>query len=212
MLRKGIVVETHPEDYSVDLVMADDGSRMVGVQVLTSNSSTRTGTVDMPKIKPTGNKWDVTKRTGQDMEALVATYDGHPVVVGFIYPQVSQMTFRDNKFRLFRHQSDVIEMIDGDGNIDLRHPSGMAIRIGQTPDHYDPKLKNEDKTLVVDRNTEKKPYIRITMADVMAQLTIAPDGQVTLTTEAGIDVTAKKDINIHSDTHIHLTAPRIDFN
>jgi hypothetical protein len=218
-MKKGIVVATHPGDHSVDLVLAD-GRRLTGVQVATPNGSARSGTFDMPAMPERADKWDITQPHGQDQIALVDFVDGIPIVSGFLFPQVSQMTFDDPKMRVTRHQSDVVQMIDGDGNIDLIHPSGFAVRIGETPDHAQPSTSNTDKSLAIDRNTGRKPYIRITMADGKAQLTIAPDGQVTLTTQNGIDVNAKAGINVHADgainidsgASIKLTAPRIDFN
>lgn len=90
-LRRGIVVAVHPADHSVDLVMSDNGARLIGVQVMTSNGSTRSGSVDLPDVIEKTNKWDVSKPTGQDMIAMVDTMRGQPVVTGFLYPQVNQM-------------------------------------------------------------------------------------------------------------------------
>jgi len=210
-VKKGIVVATHPSDHSVDLVLAD-GRRMVGVQVATPNGSTRSGTFDMPAVPEKADKWDITKLTGQDQIALVDFVGDIPVVVGFLFPQISQMTFDDPKMRVTRHQSDVLQMVDGNGNIDLIHPSGFAVRIGETPDHAQPAAKNTDASLAVDRNVGRKPYIRITMADGTAQVTIAPDGAITVTTKKTIDMHADGAIKINSGTSIKLTAPRIDFN
>lgn len=46
MLRLGRVVAIHPEDNSVDIVMTDDGARLVGVQALSHAAGTRSGLVD----------------------------------------------------------------------------------------------------------------------------------------------------------------------
>lgn len=191
-LRKGIVVATHPEDYSVDLVMADDGSRLVGVQVLTQNGSARTGTVDLPAVPESKNKWDITNRNGQDMEALVAFLGRHPVVVGFLYPQVSQMTFNDPKRRITRHQSDVYSTIDGDGNMELFHPSGTYVRIAESPAHEDLGGKNSDKSLVADRNTGRRVHFHIEMAGGVASIDISPSGKVVVTAEQNVEVHTKQ--------------------
>ena len=99
-LRKGIVVEVHPEDHSVDIVMSDDASRLVGVQVITGNGSTRSGTSDLPEIPKRKDKWDISTPTGQDMHAIVGFFGRHPVVLGFIYPQVNQMLHKDPQLRI----------------------------------------------------------------------------------------------------------------
>lgn len=228
MMRRGIVVEVHPQDHSVDLVMADDGSRLVGVQVLTPNGSTRTGTVDLPQIPPRSDKWDVSKQTGQDMLAMVGYFGQNPVVIGFLYPQVNQMTHDDPKLKMVRHQSDVITTVDGEGNIQLAHPSGLFLKIGDSANKIEYAAQNSDANSAVDRNTGTAPYVRLYMKDGKAVLTIAPSGAVTLTTESTVDVEAVGDISVStqakmnlesagdmtitSGSHITMTAPRIDIN
>lgn len=197
--RVGIVVATHPEDHSVDLVMADDGSRLVGVQVATMNGSTRSGSVDLPEVKPSGDKWDVSKPTGQDMKAIVAFVGRTPVVAGFLYPQVNQMLLKDPKTRIDRHQSDVVSVIDGNGNIDLRHPSGFAVRIGETPDHLNPAGMNADGNLALDRNTGRRAYMRISTAGNTAVITVSPDGAVT--------IKCKDQVLVDADGHVTVKTP-----
>lgn len=198
-MRKGIVVEVHPSDHSVDIVMADDGSRLIGVQVATPNGSTRTGTIDLPEIPKRKDKWDIGTPTGQDMHALVSFVGRHPVVTGFLYPQVNEMTSDDPKLRVTRHQSDVVTSIDGDGNIQLDHPSGLFLRIGDAPEKKDLAGKNSDKNMAVDRNTSSTPYVRLSMAGGKAVLTIAPDGAVTLTTETTVDVEAQGNVTVKTE-------------
>lgn len=205
-LRRGIVVETHPEDHSVDLVMADNGQRLIGVQVMSPSASTRTGRVDMPEIKPTGDKWDISKPTGQDMIAMVGDFGGHPVVQGFLYPQVNQMLFKDPKLRVDRHQSDVLSSIDGDGNIQLVHPSGMYIRIGEAPDKADLSNQNADSSLAADRNTGRRVHVRLSLAGKTVELTMTPDGDVTLELNQNLVVKAKQNVNIVADGNIDIHA------
>src|SRR5574343_844789 len=97
MARKGIVVDTHPEDNSVDLVMLDDGARLVGVKVMAFGASTRTGTIDLPEIPEKKDKWDITKPTGQEVEADVGCIGRQPYVAGFFFPPKNQMLWKDKK-------------------------------------------------------------------------------------------------------------------
>lgn len=210
-MRKGIVVAVHPEDHSVDLVMADDGSRLVGVQVQTSSGSARTGMVDLPEVPDSKDKWDITKRNGQDMHALVSFVGRNPVVTGFLYPQINQMLLKDGKTMRYRHQSDVQMAIDGDGNMQVTHPSGTYFRIGENPDADDMAGKFADGS-AVDRNTGKKVSVRIYMAGGNAVMTISPEGEVTMTMEKTMDVHAKGAMTFKSDEGIRLVAPRIDFD
>ena len=204
--RIGIVVATHPEDHSVDIVMADDGSRLVGVQVATPNGSTRSGTVDMPEIKPTGDKWDITKPTGQDMKAIVSFVGTNPVVTGFLFPQINQMLLKDGKARRYRHQSDVETLIDGEGNIQITHPGGTYIRIGEAVEADALAGKFADKS-ATDRNTGKQVSVHIAMAGGKATLTFAPDGSISLKTQSTVGIEAQGAVTIKAPD-ITLDAPQ----
>lgn len=222
-MKRGIVVATHPEDHSVDIVMSD-GRRLAGVQVMAKNASARSGTIDMPSVPPKdGDKWDITKENGQDQIALVDFIGEVPVVVGYLYPQINQMTFADPDLRIDRHQSDVITTIDGKGNVQILHPGGTYIRIGENPDKQDFAGSNFDESLAVDRNTDVQAYVRVELAGGNVVLTMDPSGQVTLkaATSVVVDspsvevtgnltvggtVTATGDVigqNVSLATHIH---------
>lgn len=188
-LRQAIIVESHPTDHSVDLVMVDDGTRHLGVQVATMNGSARSGTVDLPEVPKRDNKWDITQRTGQDMQALVAFVGRNPVVVGMLYPQVNQMLLKDPKARRFRHQSDVETLIDGDGNVQLTHPSGTYIRIGEAIDSDTLNGKHADSS-ATDRNQSKAVNIHIGMAGGSLELTLSPAGAVSLRCNQGVSIEA----------------------
>lgn len=178
VIRQGIVVDTHPEDHSVDLVMLDDGSRMIGVQIMSPNGSTRSGSTNMPHAPQKKDKWDITKRTGQDQIALVAFMRHNPVVIGYLFPQVSQMTFSEKDRMVDRHASDVYTTISPHGDYELYHPSGAFIRISEAPEHEDLSGKNFDKNFALDRNTGKLVKIRIQSGDTYVE--IDPAGKVTV--------------------------------
>lgn len=187
-LRRGIVVATHPEDHSVDLVMTDDGSRLVGVQVATPSGSTRTGTVDLPAVPEKADKWNISEPTDQEMIALVGYVQGNPVVLSFMYPQINQVLSSDPKRRVSRHQSDVQWSIDGDGNIQLDHPSGTYVRIGESPDREETAGANADGNAAIDRNTGRKVHIRIGLAGGAAEITITPDGAISIKNNQTVDI------------------------
>lgn len=181
---------THPEDHSVDLVMVDDNSRLTGVQVMTPNGSSRSGSIDLPAVPEKKNKWDISQRTGQDQIAIVGYVGRNPVVTGFLYPQVNQMLSKDPRMRYGRHQSDVEWLIDGEGNIQLNHPGGAYIRIGETPDKVDTAGKNADSNSKADRNTGRKVNVRIGLAGNTVELTMTPDGNVTFKLENDFTIEA----------------------
>lgn len=195
-MKKGIVVATHPGDHSVDLVLSD-GRRLTGVQVATPNGSARSGTFDMPAVPDRADKWDITKPNGQDQIALVDFVDGIPVVTGFLFPQVSQMTFDDPKMRVTRHQSDVMSSVDGDGNMQITHPSGAYIRFGETADVVDLAAKNTDASLATDRNAGRKLFMRVVVPGAF-DLKISPEGQLTFTLAKGAVIDAPDGITLNT--------------
>ncbi len=217
-MRKGIVVSTHPEDYSVDLLMVDNGERLVGVQVLTSNGSARSGTVDLPAVPEQENKWDISRENGQDMHAIVAYVGRTPIVTGFLYPQISQMTLNDPKAKLSRHQSDVMTYTDGDGNTCWMHPGGAFIQVGESPERPELGGKNADGSLEPDRNTGRKVYLRVSLAGNVARLTMTPDGSCELLLEKDFDLVAKghanitcNDATVKADESVTIDTPEAHF-
>lgn len=223
--RRGIVVDTHPEDNSVDLVLSD-GRRLVGVQVLAGSASARTGKIDLPEVPPKANKWDITKTDGQDIIAVVDWVDGEiPLVVGFLYPQISQMTFADKRLKFERHQSDWIKTIDGDGNFQMAHPNGAYIRIAESTEFVDYSGRNFDENLAVDRNTDKQVHIHIQQAGGVMTMTVFPDGRIAIkATQVDFDtplitttgrIVAQGDVigqQVSLATHVHtgvITGPMV---
>jgi phage baseplate assembly protein gpV len=189
-LRLGIVVETHAADMSVDLVMTDDGARIIGAQVSSLGASGRTGTVDLPEVIAKKNKWDITQRDhdGQDVLALVGYLGRNPIVIGFIFPQLNQMLFKDGKLSIYRHQSDLVKTIDGDGNYQISHPCGTYVRIGESPDKVDYENSNADKNLSISRNKDRKVFVRIGLADDEVVVTLSPDGKAKMTMKSDLEV------------------------
>ncbi|QNJ57330.1 tail-associated endolysin [Pseudomonas phage Dolphis] len=210
----GVVVATHPEDHSVDLVMVDDNSRLTGVQVMTPNGSSRSGSIDLPAVPEKNDKWDISQRTGQDQIAIVGYLGRNPIVTGFLYPQVNQMLSKDPKRMVGRHQSDVQWSIDGDANVQFQHPSGTYIRIGEAPDAEDTAGKNADGNSKADRNTGRKVNVRIGLAGNAVVLTMTPEGAVTFTLEkdftieaqGAIAMKAKGDISMETQGEFRVQA------
>jgi hypothetical protein len=202
--RMAYVVATHPEDHSVDLVMAKTGERLVGVQVQSHDASSRTGTANLPAVPEKKDKWDITQLTGQDAKAIVSYVDGQPIVTGFIFPQINQVLSKDPKLKVERHQSDVMKTIDGNGNIDMVHPGGFRIRIGETPEHADYTNKNADASATLDRNTDKKSFMRISTSDNALVITISPDGKLDLKCNGTVDVDAQGAVTVKTAATAHV--------
>ena len=206
-LRKGIVVDVHPGDHSVDVVLVDNYARLVGVQVQVHTASSRSGGIELPDVEVRKDKWNIATQTGQEVMALVDFVGPTPIVTGFLYPQISQMTQADGKIRYHRHTSDVQTYTDGEGNMGLLHPGGAHITIGTVPEPKDFTGGNVDKSLKVDRNTDKKVFLRVALAGNVAVLTMTPKGECTLHLDSTFDVECTK-ATIKASDSIVLDTPK----
>lgn len=201
-LRLARVVAMHPEDHSIDLVMVDDGSRLAGIQVLTSSASSNSGVSDMPtpSTPASGDKWSLAERTDCDMIAVVGFFGLQPMVLGFLYPQVSQMLFKEPNRRMMRHASDVYSTIDGAGNTEFYHPSGAFIRIGTSPAHEDLTGKDVDGKWKISKNTGSQVHIHVEQAGGKASLDIAPDGAIVVDTLSTLTARATGAVSVTTDS------------
>jgi hypothetical protein len=189
MLRLARVVDVHPEDHSVDLVMIEDGTRVAGVQVLTSSATGNTGVHDLPTpARPAGaDKWEIASPTDRDMIAVVGSVGRSAIVVGFLFPQVSQMLFKDPNRRVMRHASDVYTSIDGQGNTEFFHPSGAYVRFGTSASHEDLSGADVDGKWAISKNTGNQVHIHIEQAGGKASVNIAPNGAIVVNSQSTLD-------------------------
>lgn len=211
-LRWGRVAAIHPEDYSVDLVMTDDGSRLAGVQVLTPHASTDSGSncLPQPATPASGNVWDLTQTTDRDVLAGVAFFGQYPVVLGFRYPQVCQMLFKDLERAINRHPSDFYTSIDGQGNFEAYHPSGTYLRIGTSPGHEDLTGKDFDGLWKITKNTGAAPHVHLTVANAgtsVASFDIDPSGNVALQNNGDLTATVGGKVTGTVTGTVTLNAP-----
>jgi hypothetical protein len=195
MVRFGRVAAIHPEDNSVDLVMVDDGSRVAGVQVLAAGASSNTGLSDLPAPSmPSGGKWSMRKSLDRDIiAATLPAAGGKLVVIGFLFPQICEMLFKEPGRMLYRHQSDVHFTVDDAGNTELFHPSGTYLRIGETPAHEDLTAKDFDKRFKAKRNTGRAVHVRLDVVNggvQKASVAIDPAGNLDATFAGHVAVTA----------------------
>lgn len=196
-LRKGIVVDVHPADHSVDVVLVDNYARLVGVQVQVHTASSRSGSIELPDVEVRKDKWNIAERTGQEVMALVDFVGRVPIVTGFLYPQISQMTHKDGKLKYHRHTSDVQTYTDGEGNMGLIHPCGAHIVIGKDANPKDFTGANFDKNAAIDRNKGNNVLIKVELSGKAVVLTMKPDGTVTLECDK-LTVDATTSINMNT--------------
>lgn len=216
----GRVVAVHPEDNSVDLVMVADNARMVAVQVLSGAASGSTGLADLTDPLPANDadKWDRFTPTARDITAVVGYIGRHPVVVGFLFPQVSQVLFARTNFRVDRHASDAYSTLDEGGNFEWAHPSGTFVRVAESPEHEDLTGMDFDGRWAIGRNTDTAPWLSIMVKaagveaarlriDPMGNVTLAHAGNLAVQTAgaASFDVTSDVTVNAGGSTTVNGT-------
>lgn len=187
--KRAKVVAIHPQDHSCDVVILSDGSRLAGVQVMSSSASTNTGLNNLtaPTPAPGGDRWRVSK-TDRDVIAIVDWCEGVPLIEGFIFPQVGQMTFPDANRKIDRHASDFYHTIDAAGNAEWYHPSGTYLRMGESPAHEDLTAKDFDKKWAITKNTGRAPHVRLVVASGGATkltINVDPAGNLSVTSASG---------------------------
>lgn len=174
------VVAVHPESHSVDLLMLDDGRRVPGVRVVSSQASSSSGLAALvkPDAQAANNPYTAPNDSQRDLIAVVGYYRELPIVLGFLFPEVSQCLFADLDRYLNRTPSDAYWTVDGKANAEFYHPSGAFVRFGTSPAHEDMTGKDFDKVWKVTRNTDQRVHIHIEQAGGVGMIDIAPDGSM----------------------------------
>jgi hypothetical protein len=211
------VAAIHPGDHSVDLVMYDTGRRISGVQVMAGVATSSSGSHDMavPDTPPSGDVWDMRQPTGRDIIAVVGKIGAMPIVMGFLYPQISQMLFDDTNRRVHRHASDVYSTTDSAGNTEWAHPSGTYIRVGTTPAHEDLTGKNNDKTWAITKNTDTAVFFHMQVGnagEAVANVDIDPGGNLTISINGNAVVNVGGTTAVTSVGAAVVTAPEVTLN
>ncbi len=212
---------------TVDVVSIDDDISLLNCQVLCAmpagfsfgtkyvpshnNSNLETGYVHSP-----GDIYCVAAFLGDDYN--------NAVILGFLFPKETVLSIPDYGLYIFRHESDVMWMVRGDGTAQMYHPSGSIIKIGSDDSNEmsesimiptkadgfhvrDATDYNNNKTsnLVIDWYKGQKVKLdsdgniiintKNTAGSIVTTLTMTFDGKVTIETTEQINLTTQ-DINV----------------
>jgi len=197
------VVGIHPDQYSVDLLFLDDGSRAPMVQVLSQSASTNTGMSDLvdPVVPDAQNPYSPKETKDRDVYAKVSYVGNTPVVDGFLFPQINGVLFTEKNLRVNRHASDVYETLDGSGNYEWCHPGGTSIVVSETGDVTDRTGQDADAKWKITKNTNKAIHLKIRVKNagaLKATIGIDPNGNVTLTNVGTFHATVTGDTTIET--------------
>lgn len=204
----GKVVAVHPEQHSVDILILDDGRRLSGVPVVTTMGSSSSGLAGLvaPESQNAEDPFDAPSHSNRDLIAVVGFYGTKPVVLGFLFPEVSQCLFADLDRYMNRTASDVYWTVDGLGNAELFHPSGAYVRFGTAPEHEDLTGQDFDGAFNTSRNTANLVNIHVAQAGNKATVNIAPDGEIMVTSQKNISVIGDAQINLTSTATMNFSS------
>lgn len=183
MIELARVVAIHPGAHAVDVVLLRTGQRAAGVPLMTQGASTTTGGSDLPPITaPAGDeRWNVPARGQNDaLVVLAPTAGGNWIALGSLFPQINAVLSAEPGRAVYRHASGAWQMIAPDGTVTIGHPSGASITMGPNITPTNPVGGDvHGQWRHGGPNAAAQVGMHVTMPSG-AELTIAPNGQVTL--------------------------------
>lgn len=203
----GKVTAVYAKAHAVDVVMNKDARQLSAVTVLCGMVSTASGSVDLHTPGAPSKPYDVQNTEGLNIWAAVAMFADLPVVIGFKAPELGEMTFDRVNFKITRHPSDVYTSIDDDGNVEVFHPSGTYLRIGEATAHEDLTGQDFDKRFAIKRNMDKAPHVFLAVrngGEAKVSLDLKPDGGAALIATGDVDVTGQGNLTavVQGTAHI----------
>ncbi|BBL75433.1 hypothetical protein [Methylomagnum ishizawai] len=187
------VIAVHPEGPSIDCVSLRDGRRLIGVPIYSLDAASDGGTVDLPAPVLGHGQDPATAPLGQrERVALIATdQHGMPHCLGFRFPPVSQMAFKEKNLRVQRHASGLFSAVDAQGNYQWEHPAGIKVLVGGSTEFRDFQGQGFDKNWHVPASSAPT-YFRVRTPAF--DLVVNPDGTATMT--LGDTLTIAADVHI----------------
>lgn len=162
-------------------------------------------------------------------------------VLGFLFPMETTLAIAEYGLYIFRHESDVIWIIRADGTVQLYHPSGSIIKIGdddlnevdsdiEQAGLYPAKTDGLYIRSVADYNSEKETNlfikwhagqniiidnsgnIIIKTKDDKVVLTMTPDGKFSVDAASDLDITTDTNMNIIAVSKVNINTPVLNMN
>lgn len=204
-LKKARVVAVHPEDHAIDVVTFPDGARIAGIQVMVPMASSNTGLhggLAAPGAPPSGDIWDIRDDTARKVVAIIGFLGpGQPVCLGFLFPQINGLSFKDGRLVL-AHESGAYTLMAADGSIESYHPSGSYVRLG-TGGHASMAGQDQDKRFAAG-NSAAAPTYTVSVGSggtELAKITMGPTGALAMIATVSVDITAPTS-TVHGDAHV----------
>jgi hypothetical protein len=214
MIRLARVTYVHPEGQKMEVIFLDNGDYGRDVQLMTPYGGTDFGlTTGVPSPDQEGHDVNLEPNdpSKRHINAVVATLQGVHICLGFLYPQCTHMAFtkgQDKNRLIERHTSDFVRTISDAGDMDLVHPSGAHLRIGQgsAPDN----LAGRDFDGVWSIKHNKGGAVTISLVNASAasnsSVILLPDGTVEIRASKDVDIRANQNVNVLAFKDVKVTA------
>jgi hypothetical protein len=227
VLRVARVIKSKPHENAMDIVYLDDGVSAFSVPVMSQHAGYSHGTHYLPDPRPKngeGGAMDVDlgldKAGDKDMLAVVANLMSNPIILGFMYPDITHNAFDYDKFpdiRVDRHASDFEMVTMGTGAFELRHPSGTSIEIGSVPSlagaDFNQKYKhkrNLRNKMPVTLRVKTQSGDAVINIEANGKININSPSQVSINTIGNIYVAAKGELKVSAVGKLSLDGGVVD--
>jgi hypothetical protein len=236
-LALGKVFKVYPEANAVDVVLMDGGI-LRKVQVVSLYASSRTGVANLPipEYKNLSNNL-LDKQlfllpcesNESDVFAIVAFLGNSifkAIVLGFLYPEHTELLCdklqdgnKDASQYLFKHASNVYTRISEKGDVEVSHPSGFFLKVGESVErtainNYDVKVRpfKWKNPTTGELSAASYAYLAHPSGDTF---TIDPEGNIEenivgndyITIEGNLDISIKgnSDETVEGDEYLAIT-------
>jgi hypothetical protein len=152
--------------------------------------------------------WDPNKR---HINCVVATCGGIHICLGFLYPQCTHMAFtrgQDKNRLIERHTSDFVRTISDAGDMDMVHPSGAHLRIGNGGEPDDLAGRDFDGVWKLKHNQGGAVTIALVNASggERTSVQLLPDGTVEIRASQDVDIRAERDVKVLAFQDVDIKA------
>jgi hypothetical protein len=127
------VIRFYPSNNTADVVTVDNNISLTGCNIACSMpAGFAYGTRYFPTHDDQNPEVEYVNSAG-DIYCVAAFLENdynNAAVLGFLFPLETTLSIAEYGLYIFRHESDVMWMVRGDGTMQMYHPSGSIIKIG----------------------------------------------------------------------------------
>jgi hypothetical protein len=213
-IRMARVTHVHPEGQKMEVIFLDTGDYGRDVQLMTPYGGTDFGlTTGVPAPEEEGHDpntepWDPNVR---HINCVVATCGGIHICLGFLYPQCTHMAFtkgQDKNRLIERHTSDFVRTISDAGDMDMVHPAGAFLRIGNGTKPDNLAGRDFDGVWQIKHNTGGAVTITLSNSSGngggKTSMAMTPEGNIEINTSHDVTIVSERDVKVLGYAHVDI--------